>query len=265
MARIAPRLIPLCAILFALSALRAAAEPTTVVKDLPYPGGTERTILIAADQPKATVILFPGGDGIIKLDSDGHIGDPTNFLVRSRRHWGEQGYSVLIPDAPLGSNGIMGQRQTTAYAGAIAALVTYAKETSPAPIWLVGTSQGTNAVANGAARMTHGEIAGAIFTSSITEAGNKSDQKETVYDANLAGVNVPVLVVADADDACPMTPPGDRTKLVAAFTSSPRAKAILMSGGKPAESGPCDAKSGHGFYGVEIDTIKQMIAFIAGP
>lgn len=263
MARFAPRLIAFTAILIGLTVLTAAAEPTAVVKDIAYPGGTERAILIAADQPKATVILFPGGDGVIKLDSDGHIGDPTNFLVRSRRHWGEQGYSVLIPDAPAG--GVMGQRQTATYAGAIAALVTYAKETSPAPIWLIGTSQGTNAVANGAAHMTHGEIAGAIFTSSITEAGKKSDQKETVYEANLAAVNVPVLVVADADDACTMTPPVDRQKLAAAFTSSPRAKTILMSGGKPAEAGPCDAKSGHGFYGVEIDTIKQMIAFIAGP
>jgi hypothetical protein len=238
-----------------------SATPTAVVKDVSYPGGSERVLLIAADQPKATVILFPGGDGIINLGSDGHIGDPTNFLVRSRRHWGELGYSVLIPDAPAG--GLMGQRQTSRYAAAIAALVNDAKETSPAPVWLIGTSQGTNAVANGAARMTHGEIAGAIFSSSITEAGKKSDQKETVYDANLAAVNVPVLVVADADDACTMTPPDDRQKLAAAFTSSPRAKAILMSGGKPPEAGPCDAKSGHGFYGVEIDTIRQMIAFIA--
>lgn len=263
MARYAPCLFSVTATLTALIALSAAAAPTAVVKDIPYPGGTERALLIAADQPKATVILFPGGDGVIKLASDGSIGDPTNFLVRSRRHWGEQGYSVLIPDAPAG--GLMGQRQGAAYAGAVAALVSYAKETSPAPIWLVGTSQGTNGVANAASRMTHGEIAGIILTSAVTKPGKPADEKEVVFDANLATVNVPVLVVADADDACKLTPPDDQEKLAAAFTSSPRAKAIVMSGGTPAVSGPCDSKSGHGFYGVEVDAIKQMMAFITGP
>jgi hypothetical protein len=241
-----------------LAAQSAAAQ---AVSDLTYPGGTERVLLIAADQPKATVILFPGGDGVIKLARDGSIGDPTNFLVRSRRHWGELGYTVMIPDAPAG--GLMGQRQTPTYAGAVAALVNYARETSPAPVWLIGTSQGTNAVANAAARMNHGEIAGIILTSSVTVPGKKPDEKETVFDVNLAAVSVPVLVVADGDDACKLTPPDDREKLRAAFTGSPRAKSILVSGGKPAVSGPCDAESPHGFYGVEVDTIKRMASFIA--
>jgi predicted alpha/beta hydrolase family esterase len=246
-----------------LAATNVCAAPTAVVKDLAYPGGTERTLLLAADQPKATVILFPGGDGVIKLDSAGHIGDPTNFLVRSRAHWVERGYSVLLPDAPLGGSGLMGKRITESYGRAVAALVNYARETTPAPVWLVGTSQGTNAVVGAASRLTHGEIAGIILTSTVTEPGKAKDEKETVFNADLAGVNVPVLVVADADDTCSLTPPDDREKLRAAFTSSPLAKAILVSGGKPAQSAPCEAESGHGFYGIEVDTIKHMASFIA--
>ena len=46
MAGFAPRLIPLTAILVALNALSAVAEPTAVVKDISYPGGSERAILI---------------------------------------------------------------------------------------------------------------------------------------------------------------------------------------------------------------------------
>ena len=128
------RLIPASILTAVLAIASASAGPTAVVKDLAYPGGTERTLYLAADQPKATVILFPGGDGVIKLGSDGHIGDPTNFLVRSRAHWVERSYSVLLPDTPLGGSGLMGQRITGSYEGAVAALVNYARETSPAPI-----------------------------------------------------------------------------------------------------------------------------------
>src|SRR5262249_50461595 len=165
------------ALVLALSAQTAAASTVTpVVTDLTYAGGTERVLLLAVEQPKGALILFPGGDGVIRLASDGDIGVATNFLVRSRRHWAELGYSVIIPDAPGGSD-LMGRRQGANYAAAIATLVRYAKEISPAPVWLIGTSQGTNAVANGASRMTHGEIAGAIMTSSITVPGKRSDQK----------------------------------------------------------------------------------------
>jgi hypothetical protein len=85
---------------------KADAAPAPIVKDLDFDGGSEPALLLSPDQPpdqaKATVVLFPGGDGVIKLGSDGSIGAPTNFLVRSRIHWVERGYAVLIPDAPPG-------------------------------------------------------------------------------------------------------------------------------------------------------------------
>ncbi len=251
------------ALSFALCLAMQAAHAATgqAVSDLHYPGGTERVLLIAADRPKATVILFPGGDGVIGLASDGTIGEGTNFLVRSRRHWSGFGYSVIIPDAPPG--GLMGQRQTSRYAAAVTALVNYARQTSPAPVWLIGTSQGTNAVANAAARLNHGEIAGIILTSSVTVAGKKANEKETVFDADLAAVSVPVLVVAHADDGCKLSPPGNAEPLRAAFKASPDAQSLTMSGGKPSAAGPCDAEAPHGFYGVEVDTIRRMAAFIA--
>jgi len=249
-----------------LSLGSAGAATAPVVKDLNFDGGSERALLLSPDQPKATVVLFPGGGGVIKLGSDGSIGAPTNFLVRSRIHWVERGYAVLIPDAPAGSlsgGGLMGRRISEHYAAAVAALVSFAKQTIPAPVWLVGTSQGTNAVVSGASRLSHGEIAGIILTSPITEPGKGKDLKETVFDADLPAINVPVLIVSHSDDSCAMTPPGDQARLTAAFTGSPFAKAILVSGGKPAVSAPCEAEAPHGFYGVEVDTIKHMVSFIA--
>ena len=240
----------------------AGAAPAPIVKDLDFSGGSERALLLSPDQPKATVVLFPGGDGVIKLGSDGSIGAPTNFLVRSRIHWVELGYAVLLPDAPPGP-GLMGRRMSEPYVAAVAALVNFAKQAIPGPVWLVGTSQGTNAVAGGASHLTHGEIAGIILTSPITEPGKGAELKETVFDADLAAINVPVFIVSHSDDSCSMTPPDDQAKLKAAFTGSPFAKAILVSGGKPAVSAPCEAEAPHGFYGVEVETIKHMVSFIA--
>jgi predicted alpha/beta hydrolase family esterase len=157
----------------------------------------------------------------------------------------------------------MGRRISEHYAAAVAALVSFAKQAIPGPLWLVGTSQGTNAVVSGASHMTHGEIAGIILTSPITEPGKGADLKETVFNADLAAVNVPVFIVSHSDDSCSMTPPGDQAKLTAAFTGSPFVKAILVSGGKPAVSQPCEAEAPHGFYGVEIETINHMVSFIA--
>ena len=202
---------PAAIMLATLLALQGASAAAPVVKDLPFAGGTERSLLLTPDQPpKATVVLFPGGDGVIKLASDGNIGAAGNFLARSRAHWVERGYAVLLPDAPAGSSTLMGRRLSDSYAAALAALVDYARRVNHVPVWLVGTSQGTNAVVNAASRLTHGEIAGIILTSSLTRPGKAADLKETVFDADLAAINVPVLIVSHRDDGCSLSPPGTR-------------------------------------------------------
>jgi dienelactone hydrolase len=247
-----------------LTAHLAAGAVAPVVKNLTFPGGTERVLLLAPGRPKATLVLFVGGDGLVKLGADGSVGVPGNFLAHSRIDWVERGYAVLLPDVPAGTSTLMGRRLSDGYAAAVAALVDFAKQENPAPVWLIGTSQGTNAVVNAASRMTHGEIAGIILTASLTEPGKASDLKETVFGANLAAINVPVLIVSHTDDACSLSPPGDEEKLRSAFTASPKAKAILVSGGKtPASAGPCEAMTPHGFYGVEIEAIKHMASWIS--
>jgi pimeloyl-ACP methyl ester carboxylesterase len=259
------RLGVLALVLAALVAVHSAsADMAPVVKDLAFSGTTERVLLLSPDHPKATVVLFPGGDGVVRLETDGSIGAATNFLVRSREHWVELGYAVLLPDVPMDLSNLMGNRITESYAAAVAALVDFAKQENHAPVWLIGTSQGTNAAVNAASRMTHGEIAGIILTSTVTHPGKGSDLKETVFDADLAAINVPALIVSHTDDACKLSPPSDAERLQAALTGSPRTKVILISGGEPPVSGACEAKSPHGFYGVEVEAIKDMASWIAG-
>ncbi|HVO04528.1 MAG TPA: hypothetical protein VMT54_20185 [Candidatus Cybelea sp.] len=250
----------LSAILAATAAPASAGDP---VKDIAFPGGSERALLITPGQPKATLILFPGGDGVIGLGSDGSIATGSNFLVRSRRHWGELGFAVLLPDVPSGQSGLMGQRLTDSYAAAVSALVGFAKQQSAAPVWLIGTSQGTNAVVNAASRMTHREIAGIVLTSTLTEPGTGSMLRETVFGAKLAAIDVPVLIVSHSEDACKLSPPTDDARVKAALTGAPQAEITTESGGKPADSDACGAKSAHGFYGIEGETIRQIADWIA--
>jgi hypothetical protein len=66
------------------SLLRAAAAQT-VVADLPIPSdGTERAAFLPAAQPRATVILLAGGEGIVQIDGAGNTRN-NNFLIPNAR------------------------------------------------------------------------------------------------------------------------------------------------------------------------------------
>jgi len=238
-----------------------AAEP--VVVDLPIANGvTERVLYRAPDNPKLALVMLPGGDGIIALGPDGKIGRGGNFLVRTREKWVARGAAVAIPDAPSDGKSLYYLRLSPFYAQAVRAIVAFLHSRTRAPVWVVGTSQGTNAAANAAAAMTHGEIAGLVLTSSLTRAGGKPELQETVFGTDLAAINVPVLIASHVDDACILSPPSDNARLKAMLTRSPKTAIITAAGGLPPRSQPCDTESPHGFYGVEDDTIARILAWI---
>ena len=67
-------------------------------------GVEQRFILIKPEKPVASVILFAGGKGALKLSS--LFGSPTinwgknNFLVRTRDIFAKHGFIVSVVDAP---------------------------------------------------------------------------------------------------------------------------------------------------------------------
>ena len=131
-----------------------------------------------------------------------------------------------------------------------------------APIWLIGTSQGTNAAVGGASRMTKGEIAGVVLTSTLTRQGGRPELKETVFQASLSAINVPVLILSHTGDQCAITPPSDGASLKAALKGSPKVEVVTVSGGLPPISPPCEAKAAHGFYGIEDQVVAQICSWI---
>jgi hypothetical protein len=247
-----------------LAAHVTQAAPVQKIAEVPFSGGSQRVLYIGPATPSAIVISFTGGDGQLKIAADGKIGQAGNFLVRTRDLWVERGLGVVIPDKPTGYSTLFNRRDTPEYADAVAQLVAFAKSQANVPVWLMGTSQGTNAASNGGAHLTHGEIAGVILTATITRPGGKPLFRETVFDNQLGAINVPVLIVSHSGDGSVQTPPGDGDKVKAAVSHSPRSEVILMRGGLPAKSDACEAYSEHGFYGVEAQTVQRIVDWMGG-
>ena len=106
--------------------------------------------------------------------------------------------SIAVPDTPSDHPGGFGPlfRTWSAHIMDVAAIVT--KQKAPAPVWAVGTSNGTISTANAAAQLGPRDIAGIVLTSSVWLGGLGLVPVETI--------KVPVLDIQDRDDACPRKP-----------------------------------------------------------
>jgi pimeloyl-ACP methyl ester carboxylesterase len=131
---------------------------------------------------------------------------------------------------------------------------------SKAPIWLVGTSQGTLSAAANAAELGSA-VAGVVLTSTVTgqQAGG------SVNDIPLEKISVPVLIYHHRQDSCRITPAYAAERLIKRLTLAPIKKYIEVDGGKDPVGDPCEAFHYHGFIGMESQAIKQITSWIKSP
>ena len=248
-------LLRLAAILAILCASPAAQADA--VLDLPPPGAHQRVLYDAPPHPLATIVMLPGGAGDIGLGSDGAIRHADNFVVRTRAAWVARGDAVLIPDT-VDRTDLRGLRSTPRYAGIVEALVDLAHARADAPVFLLGTSQGSIAAMNGAAHAAPGTLAGLVLTESVSRLGGSG---ETVFSADPQAVRVPTLVVANRDDRCDVAPPSDAPRIAAALTQA-RTQILTVAGGIEQTRNPCGSLSPHGYDGIEqpvIDAIDRWM------
>ncbi|HEX2150716.1 MAG TPA: alpha/beta hydrolase [Stellaceae bacterium] len=239
-------------------AIRAQTLPGQIeIADLALPtGGSERVLFIGTHPSYATVILLSGGDGVFTIDNAGNVTPGGNFLVRTRDLWAAQHFGVVVPGPPNGQS-LTGRRSTPAYAGELDRVVDFARSRSNAPVWLVGTSQGSIAAVNGGAHLG-AKVAGVVLTSSITRP---SQVGETIFDAAPGLISVPTLVVANSADTCRSTPPEDAPSILAALVRSPR-KELMMFDSREIRSDPCRARSPHGYLGIETAVVQRIADWI---
>src|SRR5689334_25018526 len=182
--------------------IAAAGTAETAVEDLPLEdGGSQRVLYAAPPNPRAALVMLPGGNGMVEIGNDGSIRRMgEGFLLRTLTLWQAQGFAVAVLSPPNGMS-LLGQRHTAAYAATLGQAVDFVRSRANAPVWLVGTSQGATAAVSGGARLG-GKIAGIVVISSVT---GRTSSGETLFDSGPEHVTVPALIVANTADACPVS------------------------------------------------------------
>ena len=248
-----------------LLAAPSFSEINPGVVDIPTrPGVTQRVLVVPAKAPKAAVILFAGGHGGLQLAQDGGFGwGKGNFLVRSRQLFADQGLLTVLVDAPSDRQSppfLAGFRQTGRHVQDIQAVIAWVRAQAQVPVWLVGTSRGTQSAAYLATELAGPEGPdGLVLTSSIL-----SDGKSTAVPAlPLERVSIPVLVVHHELDGCGHCAFGDVPALMDRLNRAPR-KALRSFRDGQSRGDPCEAMAYHGFNGIEPVVVADIAAWIHG-
>jgi pimeloyl-ACP methyl ester carboxylesterase len=251
------------AVLGVQSLAALAAPRTTVERVASRPDVTQGYFLIEPEQtPRAIAVVFVGGDGETALGEKGPAKLRGNFLMRVRGQLSAAGLILAYPDVPSDRQGRgLGDFRTGAnHAQDIGAVIQALKSRHDLPAFVIGTSRGTISAANVAARLPPGTIAGVVLTSTVTE--RSKNKQRGVMDLPLGKITAPVFALAHKGDTCYVTPPSAIPGMLRAMSASPRKDSMLLSGGKPAKSDPCEAFAEHGFFGIEHEAAKAMTDWI---
>jgi hypothetical protein len=210
-----------------------------------------RTLLVPASNAKATVLLFPGGGGILDLQPDGATASRHTF-VRSIDLWQQYGINAVLVDSPIPlGNTRSHSRLTSDHQARIAEVVAFYKSKFAHPVWLFGHSMGTTSVtgyANAQKNKPTG-IDGIIVAGTNDTARLDSD------------VTLPTLAIHHKNDGCRFDPVRNSETIVRSRQSTVRTKLTLIGGGT-SDGDPCGAQSFHGFLGVEKELVDAAAKFM---
>ncbi|HYC48944.1 MAG TPA: alpha/beta hydrolase [Burkholderiales bacterium] len=251
---------------FALSVIAltlGTARAADRVIDIPTrPGVTQRFVLISPPDAKAAVVLFAGGHGGLQIsDSGAFAWGRGNFLVRSAPLFARQQLVVAIIDAPSDRQShpyLMGFRQTPEHAADVKAVIAWLREHTKLPVWLVGTSRGTQSAAGVAVQLggTHGPD-GLVLTATLFGDARGRPVPEMPVDS----LRIPVLVVHHEQDECRYTLFRDAPQLMDKLTAAPRKELVSFRGGE-SYGNPCEGQAYHGFRGLEEDVVSRISSWI---
>ena len=249
----------------ALLALLAHAQAQVVQKvvDIPTrPGVTQRMLVLAPPEPKAAVVLIPGGHGGLQMFPNGSMKwGEGNFLVRTRQLFAEQALLVAVIDAPSDRQAapfLQGFRQKPEHAADLKAVITWLRESAKVPVWLVGTSRGTQSAGYVATELSGPEGPdGVVLSSTILT----DDKGRPVPAMPLGRIRVPVLVVHHEQDGCTHCAFSEIPALMGKLTSATRSQLLPFKGGNN-QGDACEAMAYHGFNGLEKDVVQQTAAWI---
>jgi len=261
-----PRAQPCCACVLVVCAvliITAAAARAGEVLDVASRGERTRLLIEAPENPRAVAVLFAGGHGALGIGDQGEIGwGSGNFLVRSRGLFQRAGFVTALIDAPTDrlSSGLLNQfRASEAHAEDVGAAIRVLRERFHLPVWLIGTSRGTNSVANAAIRLESEPPDGIVLTSSMLRFNRKGPH---LLQMDLHAITLPVLIVHHVKDACNVTPFGEVPKLEVALSAAKTVAVLSYEGGSPTREEVCGAYHYHGFRGIEKKVVSDISDWI---
>jgi hypothetical protein len=195
--------------------------------------GGSTAVLLRPKAPHGSIILMPGGNGVIAAGPNGEInGLKFNQLVRTRHAYMARGFAVLVVDAgtdlTLAVNYMAGIKR---------------------PVTVVATSRGTIRAAEGIARGARPDRP--VLTSGLLTNESGSNQTVASILASPAALP-PTLIIHHRQDGCRLTQPAG----VESFTrwAGGRARVVWVEGGV-ATGDPCEAGGHHGFNGLDARVV----------
>jgi hypothetical protein len=213
------------AVLAGLHACLAAALAEDVIS---LPGGN--ALLNAPKSVVASVILAPGGDRQVDIDSSGPHKQLQAPMIFTRHAYAALGVASLLIDADV----------------SVPAAVEYLHRFGK-PIILVGMSNGSLKIMEGLGSSPAGIV---LWSARLRDV-----------EGQLGGSGPPILVIANHDDHCKNTDADD----VDAFKSSggSRVRVLWVGGGDPGADDPCRNHAAPHFMGGHEGQVVAAIAAFA--
>jgi hypothetical protein len=237
-----------------------AASPELVT--VPSRSGVTQSFVILTmegRQPAALALLYVGGGGRINARrEDGQVKfGARNFLPRSGAHFARNGIVPVVMDGPSDQDELTeGYRMGSAQTADARAVVAELNRRFPGlPLYVVGTSRGTISAAF-VGRDLGRAVAGVVLTSTMFGSSNPRRTAPTLRGFDYGAIGSRLLFVHHREDPCEHTPYAGAAALVSRY------ELISVSGGKPAESAPCEPFSAHGYFGKEAPTVDAIAGWM---
>lgn len=209
-------------------------------------------------------VLIPGYPSVFRPVVENGVMISTklsgNFLIRSRRHLADESIAILTIDCQSESGDICSSSYQASNERQVHVqkLINEVKKRYPTiqEVWLVGTSMGT---ISSSFMPTYAPraYAGAIHTAAITEPYARNSYRELInFDYRKSGA--PQFFIHHKDDPCYLTT-WSGAKSISDKYGVPL---ITVFGGSNFQGNPCNAFTGHGFRGKELEvmqTIREII------
>ena len=210
-----------------------------------------KTFLIETAKPKAVVLLFIGGDGVLDLKPDGST-TKQNPLNRSAGLWQSYEINSVLVDSPydLGDARRGNVRGKSEHMARVENVVKYYKNKFNVPIWVFGHSMGTV---------------------TAIEFANQGEKSASVSGIIIAGTHIgetlstnfgkPVMAIHHQKEACAATPISASEQIIKRRSKETKSELVMIDGGEDVGL-PCMGLAYHGFNKVEDQMVNAAAKFI---